>query len=263
MKFRAALVLLLLAIAPGVGGCASAPDAEIRQILAPTGALRVALYTGTPTSILSQSDRRGVGHDLGQALARRMGVPFQPLVFTRNTDVLAAMKTAKADIAFTNPSPARTTDMDFTQVYLRIELGYLVSPKSAIASLAAVDQPGVRVGVTANSSSDATLTRDLKNAQVVRGANYDAIIQLMSAGAIDVYATNKAALFAVAESLKGARVLDGNWGAEPQALAIPKNRERGLPYVRAFIADVAASGAVQAAVDKAQLRGAVVVQSAP
>src|SRR4051794_23050689 len=78
-----------------VAGCAnvSAPEINPARVLAPTGQLRVGLYPGTPTSILgepSSGNAKGVGFDLGQALAHRAGVPFEAVVFPRNAEVLAA-----------------------------------------------------------------------------------------------------------------------------------------------------------------------------
>jgi polar amino acid transport system substrate-binding protein len=247
----------------GFKSAAAAPATDIQQVLAPTGALRVALYTGTPTSVLSATDLRGVGYDLGKELARRLNVPFQPIVFSKNADVLEAVKEGRADVAFTNASPERAKDMDFTQPYLLIELGYLAREKGPVASLSDVDKPGVRVGVTAKSSSEAVLSRDLKNAQVVPAETVKIGIQMLSAGALDVYATNKATLFEMADQLPGSRVLEGTWGDERHALAIPKGRESGLPYVRSFITDAVASGLVKTAVDRAGLRGAVVASSQP
>jgi polar amino acid transport system substrate-binding protein len=261
MIIRATLCSLLLVLGTTLTGCASTasrPTAEIRQVLAPTGALRVALYTGTPTSLVSAADLRGVGYDLGKEMARRLGVPFEPLVFPKNADVLEAMKAGRADVAFTNSSAERAKDMDFTAPYLVIELGYLATAKAPVATILDVDRPGVRVGVTAKSSSEATLSRDLKNAQLLPAETFEVAIQMLLAGTLDVYATNKASLFEMADSLPGSRVLEGSWGVERHALAIPKGREQGLPYARTFITDAIAAGLVKAAVTRAGLRGAVV-----
>lgn len=236
-------------------------SAELRHTLAPTGALRVALYTGTPTSLVGEHDRRGIGYELGRKLARRLGVPFQPLVFPKNADVLDAIKTGRADVAFTNATAERAQDMDFTAPYLIIELGYLARDGGPVAELADVDRPGVRVGVTANSTSNALLKRTLKYAQVVRADTVAIGIRMLAAGTIDVYATNKATLFEMAGKLHSARVLDGSWGAERHALGLPKGRELGLPFVRAFIADAVATGFVKAAMNRAGLQGAVVAAS--
>jgi len=258
---RYSIVALGLLCAAALAGCTRTevrPDPGVVRTLAPTGALRVALYTGTPTSLLGSSDFRGVGYELGKELARRLGVAFEPIVYSKNADVLDAVTTGHADVAFTNASAERAKQMSFTQPYLVIELGYLARKEAPVSSIGDVDRAGVRVGVTAKSSSDTILSRELKNAEVVRAESVSAGVKLMTAGAIDLYATNKATLFEMADQLPGARVLEGNWGHEQHALGIPLGRERGLPYVRAFIADALASGLVQAAVTRAGLRGSVV-----
>ena len=253
---RSVLISLALLLA-GCATTAPAPSPEIRQVLAPTGQLRVALYVGTPTSVLSAADRRGVGYDLGQELARRLHVPFAPMILEKNADVQAAMRAGKADLAFTNASPERMRDMDFTQTHLAVELGYLAGPKTAVKSLADVDKPGVRVGVTAGSTSQGTLTAAYKNAKVVPTATFDQGLEMLAAGTLDLYATNKANLSAMGDKLPGAHVLDGNWGVERHAMAIPKGREAGLPYAKAFAADAVAKGLVKRAAVRAGLKGMV------
>ena len=89
-------------------------------------------------------------------------------MFSKNADVLAAIKDGTADVAFTNSSSAaRAKDMDFGPPFMDVELGYLVPKGSALADVAEVDAAGLRVGVTAGSSSEATLTREFKQAEVV------------------------------------------------------------------------------------------------
>ena len=79
----AGVVGLLIA---GCASVASAPTQEERQALAPTGKLRVAFYLGAPASIIrgaTPDESKGVGFDLGKELARRIGVPFEPVVYPR------------------------------------------------------------------------------------------------------------------------------------------------------------------------------------
>ena len=83
---RRILVAALTVAAALFAGGALGADPDIKQILAPSGALRVALYTGTPTSILpdpKSGGPKGVGYDLGKELAARLGVPYEPLVFSQ------------------------------------------------------------------------------------------------------------------------------------------------------------------------------------
>lgn len=253
--------LIVAASLAGSGAPAMAADPEPRAILAPTGVLRAALYTGTPTSILPDPKAggpRGVGYDLGKELAKRLGVPYAPVVFSKNADVLAAIKDGAADVAFTNSSSAaRARDMDFGPAFMDVELGYLVPKGSALTTVAEVDASGLRIGVTAGSSSEATLTREFKKAEVVRATNFDAGMEMMTSGKLDAYATNKASLFAMAEKLPGSKVLEGRWGVEHFAIAIPKGREQGMAFVRQFTLEVKSEGLVGAAIARAGLRGAV------
>jgi polar amino acid transport system substrate-binding protein len=72
MAARRRIIVAALTVAAALfAGDALAADPDVRQILAPSGALRVALYTGTPTSILpdpKSGGPKGVGYDLGKEL---------------------------------------------------------------------------------------------------------------------------------------------------------------------------------------------------
>jgi polar amino acid transport system substrate-binding protein len=257
---RVIIALLIIAGALAWRGAAIAADPDPRVILAPTGVLRAGLYPGTPTSILPDTGSggpRGVGYELGRELARRLGVPYEPVVFAKNAEVLAAVKDGSVDVAFTNATASRAQEMDFGPPFLEIELGYLVPRGSTLAAPADVDMAGLRVGVTAGSSSDTTLSRDLKHAEIVRAATFDAAIEMLSAGAISAYATNKASLFEMAEKLPGSKVLEGRWGVERFAIAIPRGRDQAMTFVRKFTHDVKSEGLVSAAIARAGLRGAV------
>lgn len=263
VKLVAALAIAGSLVVAGGGG-AGAADPNLQQVLAPTGKLRVGLYPGTPTSILPDPQSggpRGVGYDLGKEFARRLGVPYEPVVFSKNAEVLEAVKTAQVDMAFTNASAERAKDMDFGPPYLEIELGYLVPQKSTILTPADIDKPGVRVGVTKGSSSDGVLSRDLKSAGIVRAVTVGAAADMMAAGQLDAFATNKATLYEMAEKLPGAKVLDGHWGVERHAIAIPKGRDQGRAFVEEFTKAVKSEGVVKAAIARAGLRGAMTSES--
>ena len=53
----------------------------------------------------------------------------------------------------------------------------------------------------------------------------------------------------------GYRVLDGRWGVESLAIAFPKGREAGIPFLRNFAHEMQASGRLQAVIARAGLRG--------
>jgi len=243
-----------------IAGSLLAADPEPRDVLAPTGKLRASLYPGTPTSILDpkETQPRGVGYELGKELARRLGVSYEPVVYPKNAEVLEAMRSSTADVAFTNASPARQKEMNFGPHFLVIELGYLVPAGSTIASSTDVDKHGVRVGVTAGSTSEGTLSRVLKHAELVRATTNQDGAGLLAAGKIDAFATNKATLFDLADKTPGIKVLPDRWGEERHAIAFPHGREQAAPFIKAFTEAAIAQGFVKSAMERAGLRGAII-----
>jgi polar amino acid transport system substrate-binding protein len=250
--------LFLLCAAAALAACATnATPSDIRQALAPTGVLRIGVYPGSPTSMVGAgADARGLSVELGRALARQMGVRAELVVRPRVAEVVDALKSGDADFTVTNATSARATMVDFTDPLVALELGYLSLPGSRVQALADVDQPGVTIGVTEGSSSLATLTAAYKNARIVTAPTLDAAREMLSKRQIDAYATNKAILNQLADTLPGARILDGRWGLEHLAIAVPKGRgDAAMAYLRGFEQNARDSGLVNAAAERAQLRG--------
>lgn len=248
----------------GCAGIHTAPTPEARQALAPTGKLRVGLTLGNPVSVTRDSvsgEMKGVGFDLGKEFARRMGVPFEPVLYPSTGALLDGGKSGNWDVAFVGFNPARAKEWDFIAPYLEIEFGYLVPGGSAISTLTEVDRPGIRVAVAEKGQADFILSRTLKNAVVVRASSIAATLELLKSAKADVIGTNKPRLFEISDQLPGSRVLDGRFAAERVAMAIPKGRDAGLAYARKFIEDAKSEGLVKAAIERAGLRGAVVAPS--
>ena len=57
--------------------------------------------------------------------------------------------------------------------------------------------------------------------------------------------------------MPGSTILPDRWGEERHAIAIPKGREEGVAYIKAFTEDALKRGLVKAAMDRAGLRGAL------
>ena len=104
------------------------------------------------------------------------------------------------------------------------------------------------------------LSRELKHAQVVPAPSLQAAGQMLRQRELDAFATNKGILYELADAVPGARVLDGRWGLEHLAIAVPKGREAAAPWLRAFAESARADGLVQAAAQRAGLRGTVDVR---
>jgi polar amino acid transport system substrate-binding protein len=251
--------VLAAAILAGCAAVAPTPGPEVRTALAPTGKLRVGVYLGSPTSLVRDAagEARGVSVDLGRALAQRLGVPYEQVEFARLALVLDALKAGSVDFTVTNATPARAAEMAFTEPLVNLELGLLVMPGSRVTAVDGVDRPGIRVGVAQGSTSQATLSRQLQQAQVVAAPSLKAAAEMLARGEIDCFATNKGILWEMADGLPGARILDGRWGLEHLAIAVPKGRDAGMAYLREFARDARESGLVQRAAQRAGLRGTV------
>jgi polar amino acid transport system substrate-binding protein len=260
MNFRITVVAAALTLAASVAG-ALAEDTT--AILAPTGKLRVGVYYGSPTSLVRDSktgENHGLSFDLGHELAKRLNVPFEQVTYQRISEVIEGVVKGEVDFTVSNSTPARAASVTFSQTLLTIELGYLVTATSPITTVADVQKPGLRIGVTQNSTSQGTIPKLLPNAVVVPAQNYKRGIEMLEHGEIDTYATNKPTLFEMSDQMSGSRILAGRWGEEHLAVAIPKGHEAGLEYIKHFVEDVQTSGLVARSAEQAGLRGAVKAQ---
>jgi polar amino acid transport system substrate-binding protein len=233
---------------------------DARQVLAPKGRLRVGVFPGSPLSMARDSktgEMHGLGIDLGKALASRLGVPFDQADYQRIAEVIEAMKAGDVDFTLSNATPARAVDVAFSQTLISLELGYLAPAASATAAISDVSTPGLRIGVTKGSTSQLTLPKLLPDAIVVPAENAKRAIEMFERRELDLFATNKPTLFQMSDRMPGSRVLDGRWGIEHIAVAIPKGRDSAMEYLRGFVAKVQASGLLAEAVERAGLRGVV------
>ena len=121
------------------------------SLLAPTGHLRVGVYSGSPTSMvtdLASHETHGVTYELGKEFADRLHVPVDYITFPRIADVVGAIKDGKVDFTVTNATPVRARDVDFSRILLAVELGYLVPADSPISRAEQLGRPDIRIGVT-------------------------------------------------------------------------------------------------------------------
>jgi polar amino acid transport system substrate-binding protein len=234
---------------------------RLTRRLITAGKLRVALQLGSPHNVIRDpvsGEMKGVGYDLGKELARRVGVPFEPVFYPSVGALLDAGKAGAWDVAFVGFSPARAKEWDFTALHMEVEFGYLVPGGSSISTMADVDRPGIRVAVQEKSQPDIFLSRTLKNGIVVRASSLAGTVDVLRSGRADAIFSIKPSLFEISNQLPGSKVLDGQPGIDPHAMALPKGRDPALAYARRFIEEAKSSGLVKAAIERAGMRGAAV-----
>lgn len=240
--------------------CGTAATATVLNVLAPTGALRVGVYSGSPSSYIAAvqgEPARGVGYLLGEALASKLGVPFQPVVFPANAPLLAALVRGEVDVVFTNATAERARSMDFTPTVLDVRKSVLVPAESPFASLDDLRGRGVLIGVSAGSSTGAELAQVYSDVRLQPVPTLGQAAAELSRGGIQGFATNNAILYELSEQVPGSRVLPGAWGLEQFALGIPRGREAGREFMAKFAQDAVRSGLIRRAVQQSRLRGSV------
>ena len=228
----------------------------------PTGKLRASINLGNP--ILANRDPAtgdpvGVSIDLARAFAGRLGVEVEWVVFDTAGKSVDAVTHEQADIGFFAIDPLRGEGISFTAPYVLIEGSYMVPDASPIQANDEVDRPGRRVTVGKGSAYDLFLTRELRQAEIVRAPSSPTVVDVFVAQGLDVAAGVKQQLEADAKRFSGLRLLPGRFMVIQQAMGLPKGRgEDAAQCLRQFVEDMKASGFVAQALARHGIQGAIV-----
>ncbi|ONI76599.1 ABC transporter substrate-binding protein [Kribbella sp. ALI-6-A] len=195
---------------------------DLRDDLAPTGVLRVAINLGNP--VLAQGtpeEPTGVTADIARELARRLELPVEFVCFGAARESFAALVDGTADLGFLAIEPARADQVAFTTPYVVIEGVYVVPEDSAVTSPDDVDRPGMRIGVKEGSAYDLFLTRTLRHATIVRGAEG---VDLFAAENLDAGAGIRRPVEEFAARTPGTRVIQDRFMEIRQAVCVHRDR---------------------------------------
>jgi len=228
---------------------------------APTGRLRAAINLGNPILAHAVGDggAGGVSVDLAREFARRLGVELDLVVVDTAGKSVDAVATERADIGFFAIDPARGADIAFTGPYVLIEGSYLVRDAAPIRANEDVDRAAHRVVVGKGSAYDLFLTRELRQAQIVRAPSSPAVVPTFLEQGADVAAGVRQQLEADARARPGLRLLDGRFMVIRQAMGVPKSRgDAAAALLAAFVEEMKASGFVADALRRHGIEGASV-----
>ena len=235
---------------------------DIAKEIAPKGTLRAVINLGNP--ILASSDSPsgkpiGVSVDLAQALAKKLNVPLELIPVDSAAKSVEAVTQGQADIGFFAIDPIRGKGITFTPPYVLIEGSYLVKQDSPLTSNAQVDQAKHTVVVGKGSAYDLFLTRELKEAQLVRAPTSPLVVPFFLGGTYDVAAGVKQQLESDARKTQGLRLLPGRFMVIEQAMGQPntvsKDAQKALSD---FIAEMKSTGLIRQSLAKHQIEGAVI-----
>ncbi len=249
-------ILLLSAVAMLAGGAplAGAVAAGANDI-APTGKLRVAIaISPAPGPFWAGRDAatgqpKGVSVDLGKAMAEKLKVPLELVIYENSGAVTDAGASNAWDVTFVPMDAERAKRLDFGPVYNIGESTFLVRPGAPIEKLSDVDKPGVKIlGISETTTIRATGAW-LKNTKPIPVGSVEAVMEQLKSGQADAFAMSRDALTELSRSLPGSRVLDGYFFQAKTATAVPRGHVASLAFVTAFMDDAKKSGLVRRVLD--------------
>jgi polar amino acid transport system substrate-binding protein len=241
-------------------------DQALVSAFAPGGTLRASINVGNPvlaTRDAAGAEPTGVSVDLAREFARRLGVPLELAVFEKAAASVDAVRRESADVGFFAIDPARSEGLLFTAPYVLIEGSYLVPQSSALTDNAQVDCAGQRISVGSGSAYDLFLTREIRQAEIVRLDGAGPTLAAVRAGDVGVAAGVRQVLEAETRREPGLRVLPGRFMVIQQAMGIPASRgSRAQALLAGFVEEVKASGFVADALSRHRIEGALVAPAA-
>jgi polar amino acid transport system substrate-binding protein len=237
-------------------------DPSIVKAFAPTGILRVAINLGNPVlakAATGGGEPGGVSVDIARALAERLGVDCRFDAVDAAGKSVDLIEREDADVGFFAIDPKRGKLIAFTAPYVLIEGTYLVREDSPLRDIGDVDRTGNRIVVGDKSAYDLFLTREIKEATIVRTALSERVVDTFIETGAEVAAGVRQQLERDAKRVPNVRVLDGRFMTIRQAMGVAKSRgAQAAAYLCAFVEELKAGGFVAQALARNLVQGASV-----
>ena len=232
--------------------------------LTPGGKLRVGVNLSNFLLVAKQPDGslKGIVPDLAAELGRRLKAPVEFVHYAGPGQLADAAGSGAWDVGFLGAEPQRAAVIAFSDAYLEIPATYLVPSGSPIKTIDQVDRPGVRIATMAKSAYELWLSRNIKQATLVRADTIPGTFDMFQAQKLEVLSGLLPRLVTDVERLPGARILEGRFTAVQQAIGTPKARSAGAAYLQAFAADMRTSGFVADAIKRHNVKGVKVASVA-
>jgi polar amino acid transport system substrate-binding protein len=237
-------------------------DPSLLNSFAPTGSLRVGINLGNPLLASLDGDApKGITVDIANHIASKLQLPIDFTCYQMAGATVDAVKAGGVDLVFVAIDPVRGADISYTPAYIQIEGAYMVKESSSLTKNEEVDVAGNEIVVGKGSAYDLYLTREIKQASLLRSANSQAVVDDFMSGAGNVAAGVKQQLESDAQRYEGLRILPGRFMVINQAIGIPKARvdfDKITAYLSGVIQELKASGFIAEAMLRHQVQGAKV-----
>jgi len=241
-------------------------DPTTLKSFAPSGTLRVGINLGNP--VLASEDAAtkqlsGISVDIATEIGKRINLPLQLIPFKSAGATVDGIKNGELDMVFVAIDPVRGADISYTPAYIQIEGAYMVKASSPLKSNVEVDVAGTEIVVGKGSAYDLYLTREIKNATLLRAASSQAVIDDFMSGKGNVAAGVKQQLESDAKRYEGLRMLPGRFMVINQSIGVSKARpdfEKTTAYLSEVITQLKQSGFVANSMQRHHIQGAKVAE---
>ena len=231
--------------------------------IAPTGKLRVGINGSNPTLYARMADGSpsGIAADLGRFIAARLGVPFEPVIYTSAGSFPASFGKGEWDIIVTGRNPHAAKFVDFMPDVILIDYVLLAAPGREFDGPSQVDRAGVRIGAPRGASAATFLSQRLKSAELIPLAvDVNTVIGMLRDGKLDLYATGIDAVQVIANGLPGSKII-GTFETVAFAISAPIGMSAAArSRLTQAVNEAKAAGIVQKAIDNSGREG---VRAAP
>lgn len=201
----------------------------------------------------------GVAPDMVVAIAGRLCVPLTLVPFASPGAVADAVAADAWDIALIAFEPERAETIAFAPPYVEIEATYLMPAGSPIRAIAEVDRPGVRIAISARSAYGLYLSRNLSHAELCRAEGLPAPSRSSSSRGSTPWQGYVRPWIENADTLPGARVLDGRYSTVQQAVGTRPGNPTALDFLTNVVTEETQSGLVARLIERHGVTGRLMV----
>src|SRR3954471_18841937 len=217
------------------------------------GKLRVGVAnapSASPLFVVKDADGapRGVTVDLGNALAKELGVAAEFMVAPNTGELTDALEAGRIDVSFMPVDDERKKRIDFGPVYFEVESTYMVTEASGLRRVDDVDRPGIRVVGIAGTTTIRAAARSLTQTTITATQSIGEAVEMLTGGKADAFALSRDSLPPFVARPPGSRIVDGGFQLTGVAIAVPRARPDALAYVTSFIEKAKNSGVGRGAV---------------
>lgn len=244
------LLFLLIADAGDAAGGLSRPDAATLSELAPTGRLRVGIFS-------SATFESGFGDDLANYIGTKIGVPVETHYFAHDLKAfIKCAETGACDVIFIGRTPDREKLLQFSPPFMELENTYLVRGNSEFTTIDDLDRSGVSISVLTGSVVNKQLTELLHKATLRPSTISESDrTGLLAGGQIDAIAENADQLDRWARMVPGSRLIPGSFSVVDYCLATAFGRPAASHYLMDLVRDVVETGTMTQMIAARGLRG--------